>query len=105
MMVCGHTPPGVLTMPVFLALALISGQPLNLVPDDCPQLPPYAECRRLAQKALAFHRWAKQEVTRREAWNPQKAQGGMGYEDAPRDPQAIRQWRAKAWDQLVDAAR
>jgi hypothetical protein len=43
-------------MPVFLALALISDQPLNLVPDDCPQLPPFRICmQRYIAASLLFN--------------------------------------------------
>jgi hypothetical protein len=90
------------TMPVFLALALISGQPLNLVPDDCPNLPPYAICA--AKYKESFRAWAKleREWRRRDEYDPHR--DGSPMSDAwLKDPNALHQWREQARQEAAKA--
>jgi hypothetical protein len=88
-------------MPVFLALALMSGQPLNLVPDDLPQLPPYAVCLARFRAADRDFDRLLDESQRRASFVPNK--DGKGMNDVwLKDPNALRQWREEA---AQDAAK
>jgi hypothetical protein len=96
-------PLEVATMPVFLALALISGQPLNLVPDDCPQLPPWRICQEREEAAAAVcQKWCA-EWKYRESYKPTPETSDM-WAKWLQDPKALERWREDAMKAFEDAS-
>jgi hypothetical protein len=89
-------------MPVFLALALISGQPLNLVPDDCPNLPPWYICRERLWQASQRLLQCEKEFAFRRNYDPHKDVDGTVGLWLKKNPNALRLWRKEAEDRLQE---
>jgi hypothetical protein len=93
------SPVEVTPMPVFFALALISGQPLNLVPDDCPNLPPYRICLQRYLAAFGLSLKLNKEVVFRKDYNPNLDWNEMRATWL-KDPEKLRQWREQGIREL-----
>jgi hypothetical protein len=91
-------------MPVFLALAFISGQPLNLVPDDQPRLPSYRVCDEQCRVQLPVLIKLKEEWLTRARFDPGSAAAKMGHHWL-KDPKVLQEWREEAKQAFEDAAK
>jgi hypothetical protein len=94
-------------MPVFLVLALVTGPPLNVIPDECPNLPPLRNCADKFNFACSLWKPLEEEACFREFYDPSQDSDAM-RSLRMKDPAVLRKWRTEARqaaDQAKEVAR
>jgi hypothetical protein len=91
-------------MSVFLALALVTGPPLNVILYEYPELPPLAICHEKLRNAMTFWRPLEDEALFREAYDPNKDNDPMRALWL-RDRRSLNRWRGEARVATIAAAQ